>query len=293
MESAAALRSFDYAVGTNSHIKSVLQRPGIAAYCDLSKLPAYGGKNLSSRKRHAALLVSCAKTSEATISAKGDPNGAVLSDKKSNGAVEKKTPITATFPTGFEVVANFLLLLFFCTLLTEVCDETKIAELKVKLGAFEIHMKRNIDGPPIPAPVVPHATESSAPSKPAVPPPPSKSSAEKVSSFTNVSAEKAAKLAALDASGSSGYVIVSSPTVGSFRRARTLKGKKQPPACKEGDLIKEGQVIGFLDQFGSELPVKSDVAGEVLKLLFSDGGINTSVSYFSKILHYVVIDIFK
>ncbi|XP_042026100.1 biotin carboxyl carrier protein of acetyl-CoA carboxylase-like isoform X1 [Salvia splendens] len=260
MESAAVLRSFDYAVGTNSHIKSVLHRPGIAAYCDLSKLPAYGGKNLSSRKRHAALLVSCAKTSEATISAKGDPNGAVLSDKKSNGAVEKKAPITATFPTGFE------------TLLTEVCDETKIAELKVKLGAFEIHMKRNIDCPAIPAPVIPHATESPVPSKPAVPPPPqSKSSAKKVSSFTNVSAEKAAKLAALDASGSSGYVIVSSPTVGSFRRARTLKGKKQPPACKEGDLIKEGQVIGFLDQFGSELPVKSDVAGEVLKLLFSDG----------------------
>lgn len=63
------------AVGTNSHLKSVLQRPGMvtmigAAYCDISKLPACGGKNLSSRKRHGALLVSCAKTSEATISAK-------------------------------------------------------------------------------------------------------------------------------------------------------------------------------------------------------------------------------
>lgn len=65
-------------------------------------------------------------------------------------------------------------------------------------------------------------------------------------------------------------------------------------------MIKEGQVIGYLDQFGTELPVKvlssfsfslysglllsyiltkyfhsaeqSDVAGEVLKLLFDDGG---------------------
>ncbi|CAL5349192.1 unnamed protein product [Camellia sinensis] len=45
----------------------------------------------------------------------------------------------------------------------------------------------------------------------------------------------------------------------------------QPPICKEGDVIKEGQVIGFLDQFGTELPVKSDVAGEVIKLLFNDG----------------------
>lgn len=25
---------------------------------------------------------------------------------------------------------------------------------------------------------------------------------------------------------------------------------------KQGDVIKEGQVIGYLDQFGSELPVK-------------------------------------
>ncbi|THG10156.1 hypothetical protein TEA_002995 [Camellia sinensis var. sinensis] len=36
-------------------------------------------------------------------------------------------------------------------------------------------------------------------------------------------------------------------------------------------LQREGQVIGFVDQFGTELPVKSDVAGEVLKLLFNDG----------------------
>ncbi|KAG8380719.1 hypothetical protein BUALT_Bualt06G0045200 [Buddleja alternifolia] len=104
-------------------------------------------------------------------------------------------------------------------------------------------MKRNIDGPTIPAPIVSETT---------LPP-------------------VSTKLAALGASESSGYVIVSSPTVGSFRRSRTLKGKKQQPACKEGDVIKEGQVIGFLDQFGTELPVKSDVAGEVLKLLYSDG----------------------
>lgn len=58
---------FSDGVGTNSHLKSFLQRPGVitingAAYCDR--------KNLSSRKRHGALLVSCAKTSEATITAK-------------------------------------------------------------------------------------------------------------------------------------------------------------------------------------------------------------------------------
>ncbi|RRT54935.1 hypothetical protein GW17_00058490, partial [Ensete ventricosum] len=44
--------------------------------------------------------------------------------------------------------------------------------------------------------------------------------------------------------------------VGTFRIGRTLNGKKQPPSCKEGDMIKEGQAIGFLDQFGNELPVR-------------------------------------
>ncbi|GFQ07128.1 hypothetical protein PHJA_002856900 [Phtheirospermum japonicum] len=265
MESAVVLRSFQ-----SSHLKSVLERPGMitmnnAAFCHLSKLPVYGQNVISSPNKHGTLLVSCAKTSEATVAAKskGDSNGAVLSAGQQNGLQEKKPAINATFPNGFEA------------LLSEVCDETKIAELKVKLGAFEIHMKRNIDGPTIPAPVFSQTAIPALPSKPAneatsVPPPPPKSS-EKVSPFTNVSVEKAAKLAKLEASGSSGYVIVLSPTVGSFRRARSLKGKKQPPACKEGDVIKEGQIIGFLDQFNTELPVRSDVAGEVLKLLYTDG----------------------
>ncbi|KAL8552256.1 hypothetical protein ACS0TY_001089 [Phlomoides rotata] len=263
MDSAAVLRSFQGAVGTNSHLKSLLQRPGIS---NLSKLPICGGKILSSTTRHGALLVSCVKTSEATVAvkSKGDANGTVLSDSQQNGVLQKKSPRNATFPTGFE------------TLLSEVCNETKIAELKIKFGAFEVHMKRNIDGPTptIPALVVPQETTSPAPSKPAnesTPPPSAKPSTEKASPFTNISAEKAAKLASLDATGATGYVIVSSPKVGAFLRARTVKGKKQPPACKEGDVIKEDQVIGFLDQFGSELPVRADVAGEVLKLLVNDG----------------------
>ncbi|KAK4403432.1 hypothetical protein Sango_0711800 [Sesamum angolense] len=239
--------------------------------------------------RHGAILVSCVKHSETTVTSKSnsDPNGAVISDNQPNGLLEKKSPSSATFPNGLRYSCDLIfafvnssvwlkmpLLCKLKALLTEVCDETKIAELKLKFGPFQIHMKRNIDGPPVPAPVVPQTTAPPVPSKPAnasapaAPPSPPKSSLEKVSPFTNVSIEKVAKLAAIEASGATGYVIVSSPTVGSFP---TLKGKKQPPACKEGDVIKEGQVIGFLDQFGTQLPVRSGVAGEVLKLLYNDG----------------------
>ncbi|KAH7666775.1 Single hybrid motif-containing protein [Dioscorea alata] len=83
--------------------------------------------------------------------------------------------------------------------------------------------------------------------------------------FINVPSAKDAELAALEDSGVKTYVLVASPTVGFFWRARTLKEKRQPPSCKEGDMIKVGQVIGYLDQFGNELPIRSDVTGEVLR----------------------------
>ncbi|KZV16809.1 biotin carboxyl carrier protein of acetyl-CoA carboxylase 2, chloroplastic-like [Dorcoceras hygrometricum] len=272
MESAAVNhRSFLYAASPGSHSNATFERPGVitmnnGVFSNASRLNLCDGKIFSSTNRHRALSVSCVKTSETALAAKsnGDPNGAIVPESQQHDLLEKKSNFRATFPNGFE------------DLLKEVCDETQIAELKVKFGAFEIHMKRNIDVPTAPVPVFPQETSPPVPSKPvdvptSAPPPPPKSSVEKVSPFTNVSVEKTTKLAAVEAIRSDGYVIVSSPTVGSFRRARTLKGKKQPPACKEGDVIKEGQVIGFLDQFGTELPVKSDVSGEVLKVLYSDG----------------------
>ncbi|KAH0471090.1 hypothetical protein IEQ34_000813 [Dendrobium chrysotoxum] len=120
--------------------------------------------------------------------------------------------------------------------------------------------------PPIPS--MPMSDSNPAPQSAALPPKPSSVPS---SPFAYVSSVRESKLAALEASGSSGYALVSSPTVGSFRSGRIVKGKKQPPSCKEGAVIKEGQVIGYLDQFGNELPIKSDVAGEVLKILFKDG----------------------
>ncbi|GMN41215.1 hypothetical protein TIFTF001_010445 [Ficus carica] len=150
--------------------------------------------------------------------------------------------------------------------------------LQYGVGDFEMNLKRNVGAtvaplshisPTSPPPIPTKPMVESAPA--ALPPSPPKTSPQNTSPFANVSLVKSSKLAALEASGSNAYVLVSSPTVGSFRRGRTVKGKKQPPICKEGDVIKEGQVIGYVDQFGTELPVKSDVGGEVLKVLFTEG----------------------
>ncbi|XP_062000258.1 uncharacterized protein LOC133717551 isoform X1 [Rosa rugosa] len=270
MESSAVLRSFNCSVGTVSQIHSFVDKPGM--------LPVYNARRPTSSRsyfqglmvsekfiyspqKRKGVLISCVKTTEAAKT----ENSSVLSDSKPERTSEG-SPQSTVFPSGYEA------------LMLEVCDETEIAELKLKIGDFQMHLKRNIGAtnapvstisptvaPPIPSPPM---VESALASPPASAPKPSPA---KTTPFNNGAVSKSPKLAALEASGSNGYVLVSSPTVGSFRRGRTVKGKKQPPIFQEGDLIKEGQVIGYVDQFGTELPVKTDVGGEVLKLLFNDG----------------------
>ncbi|WJX58939.1 hypothetical protein P8452_44340 [Trifolium repens] len=261
MDSSAAIRSSHCFM---SHMQSSLQKSGVIPFQNVGwnfqsrpfvQSMTISQKHIDSHNKWKQTLVSCAKTTEA------------IDTSNSEASLEKKSLQTATFPNGFEA------------LLLDVCDETQIAELKLKVGEFEMHMKRNIGvsnspasnispattPPPIPTkPIV-----DSVPSTPTLSPP--KSSPAKTNAFVNDSHDKSSKLAELEASGIKNYVFVASPTVGSFQRSRTVKGKKQPPICKEGDIIKHGHVIGYLDQIGTSLPVKSDVAGQVLKLLFEDG----------------------
>lgn len=90
----------------------------------------------------------------------------------------------------------------------------------MQVGDFEMHMKRNLEvtipPPPIESPkVAPPIPGEPMNSSTAVvaPPSPGKPSDDKVNPFINIAPEKTAKLAALEASGATGYVIVSSPTV--------------------------------------------------------------------------------
>ncbi|XP_015877502.3 uncharacterized protein LOC125421247 isoform X1 [Ziziphus jujuba] len=269
MESPAVLRSFPCSAGAVSNARSLLVKSGVVPMHNACGPTPSGSciqsstvskKLIYSPKMQKTMLISCVKTSEAKETSKSN----VSSDSIQQGSLEK-TPRSATFPNGFEA------------LMLEVCDETEIAELKLKVGDFEMHLKRNVGATTTPLSSISPTTPPPIPSKPMVestpaapPPSPPKSSSEKTSPFKNVASQKISKLAALEASGSSGYILVSSPTVGKFQRGRTVKEKRQPPICKEGDVIKEGQVIGYVEQFGTELPVKSDVGGEVFKILFND-----------------------
>ncbi|MED6172197.1 hypothetical protein PIB30_047860 [Stylosanthes scabra] len=268
MEASAAIRSLHYPIGSMAPMRCSLEKPAIVPSHNIrwnSKSRLFvqrlvnGEKHFNYHNNGNKTLVLCAKTADAINTTKSE-------DTTSQDSLEKKPLQSGTFPNGFEA------------LVLEVCDETEIAELKVKVGEFEMHLKRNIGATTAPLSNISPTTPPPIPSEPMVesaagtpPPSPPKSSPEKTNPFVNVSIERSPKLAALAASGNNTYVLVSSPTVGLFRRGRTVKGKRQPPICKEGDFIKEGQVIGYLDQFGTGLPVKSDVAGEVLKLLVDEG----------------------
>ncbi|PSR93234.1 Pyruvate carboxylase subunit B like [Actinidia chinensis var. chinensis] len=262
MDSAAVLRSFIYSASAVSHVRSVLERPCMFAAHNAMSIShtqglAFSKKLVSNPVKRGGMIVSCIKKSETTGAVKSD----VLSDSQPHRSLKTNYQRRATLPNGLEA------------LVMEVCDETEVTELKLKVGDFEMHLKRNVGvtESPVPAasPPPPPPLESSPASS--TPPTPPRSSTETNNPFTNVSVRISAKLAALEASGTSGYVLVLSKTVGSFRRSRTVKGNKRPPTCEEGDSIKEGHVIGYVEECGTELPVKSDVAGKVLKLLVGEG----------------------
>ncbi|XP_057475925.1 uncharacterized protein LOC130763917 [Actinidia eriantha] len=219
MDSAAVLRSCIYSASAVSHVRSVLERPCM-----------FAAHNAMSRSHTQGLAFS-----EKLVS--NPPTTQIVKDELS-----AKSSI---LPNGLEA------------LVMEVCDETEVTELKLKVGDFEMHLKRNVGvtespmpvaspPPPPPPPLESSPTSSTPPTLP-------RSSTEKNNPFTNVSVRISAKLAALEASGTSGYVLVLSKTVGSFRRSRTVKGNKRPPTCEEGDLIKEGHVIGYVEECGTEL----------------------------------------
>ena len=84
--------------------------------------------------------------------------------------------------------------------------------------------------------------------------------------------------ASMDETVDESLIYVQSPKVGIFRRGKFAGGKRvgKEPAIKEGDQVKKGQALGFIEQLGSHFPVEAPQAGEVVKFLLEDGA---AVSY--------------
>ncbi|XP_070005978.1 uncharacterized protein [Nicotiana sylvestris] len=180
------------------------------------------------------------------------------SDDSSRKIISSETA-SPLIPSSYEVES----------LLTEICDTTSIAEVDLKLGGFHLYVKRDLTGPSttsLPAisnPVNIHSSVEVADSN--------GSASSPSLAITKSSPPSDGIRTIIDKAADEGLVIIQSPRVGYFRRSRTIKGKRAPPSCKEKQQVKEGQVVCFIEQLGGELPVESDVSGEVIKILQKDG----------------------
>ncbi|XP_052174344.1 uncharacterized protein LOC127789506 isoform X2 [Diospyros lotus] len=156
-------------------------------------------------------------------------------------------------------------------LLTQMCDTASIAEFELKLGGFRLYVTRKLEAksepPPPPVSVsvpVSVSTPDRAPDQNGTVSAPSLAISKSVPSSGGIRT-------LLDKAADEGLVIIQSPRVGYFRRSRTIKGKRAPPSCKEKQIVKEGQVLCYIEQLGGEIPIESDISGEVVKILHEDG----------------------
>ncbi|KAJ6427312.1 hypothetical protein OIU84_022829 [Salix udensis] len=162
------------------------------------------------------------------------------------------------------------------SLVTEISNTTSISEFELKLGGFRLYVRRDLTEKN-------KATHQPLPA----PPPPAASSLAitvKTTDASDLNGSVSTSLALskqvpssggiktfLDRAADEGLMILQSPRVGFFRRCRTIKGKRAPPQCKEKQIVKEGQVLCFIEQLGGELPIETDISGEVIRILRDDG----------------------
>ncbi|GBF93281.1 hypothetical protein Rsub_06013 [Raphidocelis subcapitata] len=146
--------------------------------------------------------------------------------------------------------------------LNSVC-ETGVAQVELKLGNFSLKVRRSLEagsaaaGPAPPAPAAAYAAPAYEPAAPAV------------TIITAGSPSAVSPYESID----EGLVYVTSPKVGIFRRGKYAAGKRigKGDLVKDGDTVRSGQAIGFVEQLGTFVEVKVPQGGEVAGFKVADG----------------------
>ncbi|KAK4748259.1 hypothetical protein SAY87_014845 [Trapa incisa] len=208
--------------------------------------------------RSAQLHTVCCGSSSSKTIAVADK---IAKDGSSTAEIKSSSSTSLLLPSRAEVES----------LVADICD-TSIAEFELKLNGFRLYVLRDVtreQALPVPPPLP-------SPTPVYVEPTPNTSNMNGSASDTSLAISKLqlspyGTPTLIDKAADEGLVILQSPRVGFFRRSRTIKGKRAPPACKEKQIVKEGQVLCYIDQLGGEIPIESDVSGEIIKILLEDG----------------------
>lgn len=159
-------------------------------------------------------------------------------------------------------------------LMEMVCNETDVAEIELEMGNFQLHVRRRVDAAKAStaAPPANDATQN-----PAVLgstanfdfPPEELEQFQKDHSQNGGSAGPSTEEDDEDES----LVYVPSPKVGILRRGKYFKGKKagKGNAVNEGDKVKKGQIVAYIEQLGTFVPVEAPQAGEAVEFLIEEG----------------------
>ncbi|CAG9461454.1 unnamed protein product [Pedinophyceae sp. YPF-701] len=158
--------------------------------------------------------------------------------------VETKVEAEAEGLTGEEINAMMDLM----------CNETEFLELGLEMKGFKMTIKRSSGA-------VPETPVAAAAPAPAEAPAPSPAPAEASTSSLSDDEEDAS------------VVSVEAPKVGIFRRGYYARGKRvgNGNSVDVGQEVKQGTIVGFVEQLGTFWPVEAPMTGEVFKFLKDDG----------------------
>ncbi|XP_028766331.1 uncharacterized protein LOC114724188 isoform X1 [Neltuma alba] len=234
-------------LGTAGKRVGISQQYGIRSWTSRKSLQ---NTHLIASQRSVKFLTACSGPSLKIQSA--------TSSEDDSKEVKSSGPISELIPSFNEV--QFLL--------NEVCDTKSVQELELKLAGFHLHVVRNFAEQ---STTVPPSTSPSVSANTVTESSDLNGSASTSSLAISKPEASSGSKGLLDKAADEGLVIVTSPRVGFFRTSRTIKGKRAPPSCKEKQIVKEGQPICYVEQLGGELPIESDVSGEIVKILKKDG----------------------
>lgn len=146
--------------------------------------------------------------------------------------------------------------------LNTLVTETSIAELHLQVGTFELKVRRSL--------TTGGASVGGAPAAPAPAAAPAYSAPQ---TLVITKAPAVDTLKTMEESVDESLVPILSPKVGIFRRGRYAAGKRvgKGNTVNEGEQVKKGQTLGYVEQLGTFVPVESPQAGEVVKFLVNEG----------------------